>query len=213
MKAIVIGATGATGKALVCQLLQDPQFSEVVVFVRRKSFEPNPSLKEEVIDFREIEKYEAAIKGDVVFSCIGTTLKAAGSKDAQWEIDVEYPFRFAKAARRNEVPAFCLLSGMTANEHSKIFYSRMKGTLENKIKALGFPRLFIFQPSALIRPDTDRKGEQIMTPVLQFFNRLGLFRSWKPLPVAQVAKLMIQKSKTVEAKTETLRMKEILKLL
>lgn len=213
MKAIVIGATGATGKSLVAQLLEDSVFTEVVVLVRRKYFESYPKLTEVVVDFNHLENYASHVLGDVAFSSIGTTLKAAGSKEAQWEIDVDYPFRFAAIARKNGIPKFVLLSGMTANEQSKIFYSRMKGALENKIKALEFPQLFIFQPGFLIRPNTDRKGEQITLPILKFLNGIGLFRKYQPLPVAQLAKVMIQKSKVVNQKSETVTMKEILKLL
>jgi uncharacterized protein YbjT (DUF2867 family) len=213
MKAIVIGATGATGKALLTQLLADSYFSEVVVLVRRKYFEPQPKLKEVVIDFDRIEDVADQITGDIAFSCMGTTLKTAGSKERQWEIDVNYPYRFATLAKANHMPSFVLLSGMTANEQSRIFYSRMKGALENKIKALSFSRLLIFQPGPLVRPNTDRIAEKISIPVLNILCHLGLFKNYRPLAVSDLASAMIRKVKLKGEAIERIPMKQILKLL
>src|SRR5205809_561582 len=104
MKALIIGATGAAGKDLVNILLQDTYYSEVVIFVRRASRITHPKLTEIITDFDKLENVAEQIKGDVLFSCLGTTLKAAGSKDKQWHIDYEIPSTFAAVARRNEVP-------------------------------------------------------------------------------------------------------------
>lgn len=78
MKALIIGAIGATGKDLVNILLQDPAYTEVVIFVRRTSAMAHPKLLEILTDFDKLDKVSEQIKGDVCFSCLGTTLKAAG---------------------------------------------------------------------------------------------------------------------------------------
>src|SRR5688572_1056645 len=103
MKALIIGATGATGKDLVDILLQDKQYAEVVIFVRRTTGISHPKLKEVLTNFDELENVSAHINGDVLFSCFGTTLKAAGSKEAQWHIDYEIPLQFAEIAKLNGV--------------------------------------------------------------------------------------------------------------
>ena len=133
MKALIIGATGAAGKDLVNILLQDTYYSEVVIFVRRASRITHPKLTEIITDFDKLENVAEQIKGDVLFSCLGTTLKAAGSKDKQWHIDYEIPSTFAAVARRNEVPKIVLLSAYGASATSKVFYSRIKGKQEEKI--------------------------------------------------------------------------------
>ena len=79
MKALIIGATGATGKDLVNVLLQDNTYTEVVIFVRRPTKITHPKLEEILTDFDDLEKVSADINGDVLFICLGTTLKAAGS--------------------------------------------------------------------------------------------------------------------------------------
>ena len=83
MIALIIGATGATGKDLVTQLLKDADFKEVHVFVRKALKLEDPKLKVHVVDFEHPEDWKNLVKGDVAFSCLGTTLKAAGSKGAK----------------------------------------------------------------------------------------------------------------------------------
>lgn len=100
MKALVIGATGATGKDLVNQLLNDKEFDEVDIFVRKPVDIQNDKLKVHVVNFEKPEEWKEMVKGDVAFSCLGTTLKDAGSKEAQKKVDFDYQYEFAKAAKR-----------------------------------------------------------------------------------------------------------------
>ena len=53
MKALVIGATGATGHELLARLLETQQFSEIHAFGRRTPAESHPRLHSHVIDFTE----------------------------------------------------------------------------------------------------------------------------------------------------------------
>src|SRR5690606_12223779 len=103
MKALVIGATGATGTDLVQTLLQDNDFETVEVFVRKPLPLSHPKLKTHIVDFDKPDDWKNLVQGDVAFSCMGTTLKAAGSKDAQRKVDYHYQYDFAKAARENKV--------------------------------------------------------------------------------------------------------------
>src|SRR5215213_2193835 len=103
MHALLIGATGATGKDLLNLLLKDETFHQIDIFVRRKLELQHEKLHVHVIDFDKPEQWQHLVKGDVLFSCLGTTLKVAGSKEAQWKIDYDYQYNFAKAARENNV--------------------------------------------------------------------------------------------------------------
>ena len=123
---------------------------------------------------------------------MGTTLKAAGSKEAQWAIDYEANLEFAKAARQNGVNALVLISASGANSASRLFYQRMKGELEQAIIALNFPHLIIFRPPLLIRPNSDRLGEKIAERILHGFNRIGLMKSQRPLAVKKLAQAMLK---------------------
>lgn len=197
MRALIIGATGATGKDLVHVLLQDPDYTAVVLFVRRASGMAHPKLVEVLTDFDKLEAVAGQIKGEVCFSCLGTTLKAAGSKDKQWHIDYEIPFQFAEIARRNGVPRMVLLSAYGASTKSKVFYSRMKGKLEEDTASLAFDQYIIFKPGMLLRKDTDRSGERIMGGVLNFLNSLGLIRKFRPLPTSVLAEKMAKAPKVL----------------
>ncbi|NPA10386.1 MAG: NAD(P)H-binding protein [Chlorobi bacterium] len=195
MKALVIGATGATGKDLVNQLLQDKDFEEVNIFVRKPLEIENDKLKVHIVNFEKPEEWKGKVKGDVAFSCLGTTLKAAGSKEAQRKVDFDYQYEFAKAAKENNVDDYILVSAYGANPQSKIFYSKMKGELEDAVKQLHFNKITIFKPGMLERKDSDRTGEVLGSRIIKFANKLGLLESQKPLPTDVLAKAMINSSK------------------
>lgn len=195
MKALVIGATGATGKDLVNQLLHDKDFEEVDIFVRKPVDIQDKKLKIHVVDFEKPDDWKNMVKGDVVFSCLGTTLKTAGSKEAQRKVDFGYQYEFAKAAKENEVDDYILVSAYGANPASKIFYSKMKGELEEAVKKLHFNKITIFKPGMLERKDSERTGEVLGSRIIKFANKLGLLESQKPLPTDILAKAMINSSK------------------
>lgn len=195
MKALVIGATGATGSDLVNQLCEDSDFDEIDIFVRRGSDFHHEKVKAHIVDFDHPEEWKHLVKGDVAFSCLGTTLKSAGSKENQKIIDYDYQFNFAKAAKENKVEDYILVSAYGANPDSKIFYSRIKGELEEAVKNLKFEKTTIFKPGMLERKNTDRNGEVFGLKIIKFLNKFGLFKSQKPLPTSILAKAMIVASK------------------
>jgi uncharacterized protein YbjT (DUF2867 family) len=197
MKALIIGATGATGKDLANVLLQDPDYTQVVLFVRRASGMAHPKLLEILTDFDNLEAVSEHIKGDVLFSCLGTTLKAAGTKDKQLHIDYEIPLKFAGIAERNGIPKLVLLSAYGASTTSNVFYSKVKGKLEEGIDSLAFYQYIIFRPGMLVRKDTDRSGERIMNSVLNFLNSIGIIRKFRPLPTFALAEKMAKAPKVL----------------
>lgn len=197
MKALIIGATGATGKELVDVLLKDEAYSSVVTFVRRPSGINHPKLTEIKTDFDKLEEVSGFIQGDVWFSCLGTTLKAAGTKDKQWHIDYEIPMKFAAIAKANGIPRVVLLSAYGASTTSRVFYSTIKGKLEEGIINLAFDQCIIFRPGLLLRKDTDRAGERISAGVLKFLNAIGIIRKFKPMPTSTLAEKLAKGPKVL----------------
>ena len=212
MKALVIGATGAVGKDLVEQLLKDDSFDRVDVFVRREMPLLSSKLVSHVVDFDHTESWAGLLTGDVLFSCLGTTIKAAGSQDAQWKVDYTYQFEVAKAAQANGVQQYILVSSVGADAHSKIFYSRMKGQLDEEVAKLGFPGCFILRPPSLIRKGSDRFGEKAGVVVLKALNAIGLMRSWTPMPTEEVAAAMVRLAKSGKTGHGIITSQEILKV-
>lgn len=209
MKALIIGATGATGRDLVEQLLADPDVKEVHVFIRKARGLRHEKLHTHIVDFEHPERWADSIQGDVAFSCLGTTAKIAGSQAAQHRVDVVYPLHFAHAARQNGVPTFVLLSAAGAKPDSRLFYNRIKGELEEGVKSLCFPKTIILQPGVLDRKGSDRWAENLGVHLFHFFNRFGLFRKYRPMPTALLAEKMIKLSKKPEEGVRLVKLHEI----
>ena len=190
--AIIIGATGLVGSFLVQLLLKDDRFISLKILTRRTTGITNQKLQEHIVNFDDPEQWKHLLTGDVLFSALGTTLKTAGSKEAQYKIDHTYQFRVAQAAAVNRVPVYVLVSAAMANDRSKIFYTRMKGELERDIKQLPFQYIHIIQPGMLVGDRAEnRPFEKLGTPVLQFLNRLGIAKKQKPIDASIVAQAMI----------------------
>ena len=209
MKALIIGATGATGKDLVTQLLADDTYSEVHCFVRKPLALTHPKLHAHVVDFDTPEAWSDLLHGDVAFSCLGTTLAVAGSKEAQWRVDYDYQYAFAQQCKANGVPTFVLVSAAMANAQSKVFYNRMKGQLQDAVKALDFPSLLIFQPSVLIRSNNDRGAENFSVKAIHFLNKIGIFKRYRPMPTNVLAQRMRREVATATEGVHTFTLDEI----
>lgn len=197
LKALVIGATGATGRELVNLLINDEDFDQVSIFVRKAPELEHEKLKIHTIDFNEIKKHKDLIKGDILFSALGTTKKEAGGKQRQYIIDYTYQYEFAKIAAENGVDQLSLVSSIGANPKSFMFYPKMKGELESDVKKLKFKKIDIFQPPILIRqPEIIRKGEKTAISIIQKLNKLGILKSQQPLMVSNLAERMVKTAKT-----------------
>lgn len=212
MKALVIGATGATGKELVDLLLESNNYKAVSIFVRRPTGKSHPKLTEHIVDFSDVNAFQNSIEGDVLFSCIGTTLKDAGSKEKQWTIDYDIPAEFAAAAKQNNVKSLVLVSSYGASAKSSVYYSMMKGKLEDYLQELHFAQYIIFRPGPLIRENTDRLGEKISVKAIKFFNAIGLFKNLKPITTAFLAEKLVKAPKILPEGMTILELDRILKL-
>lgn len=192
MHAMIIGATGATGRALLEQLLDDASVERVTVFIRNKWVLYHKKLIAHVVDFNQLESWKHLIVGDVLFSCLGTTRKDAGSKAGQWLVDYTYQAECARMASENHVSSYVLVSLVNASETSSFFYSRMKGQLETYIQTLSFAKVLVFRPPILIRKNSDRRLEVVSVSLLKTLNAIGLLRAQTPLATESLATAMIR---------------------
>jgi uncharacterized protein YbjT (DUF2867 family) len=192
MQAIIIGATGLVGENLVSQLSADDRFTSILLFVRRPPEKVSPKCTIHIIDFAKPDTWQHLVTGDVLFSCLGTTLKKAGSKAAQYAVDFTFQYRFAQIASQNRVSACVLVSATGASDKSLVFYSKIKGELEREIKKLPFSKIRIMQPGIL---DGDRKenrpAERIAIAAMRIIAKIPGLRNNRPIHCSIVAKAMI----------------------
>lgn len=199
MKTLILGASGAVGKDLLQELLKDERFDQIDLFVRRDLAIDNPKITTHIVDFDRPDDWRLLVQGDVVFSCMGTSLKQAGSKEAQYKVDYTYQYQFAKTAAEQGVKAYILVSSAMANPHSHFFYTRMKGELEEAINQLPFQQISILRPPSLIRKQTKKQSEKVTISILKFFNRFGLLLSQRPMKTEIVACCMTRLAKTEQS--------------
>ncbi len=194
--AIVIGATGLIGKELVKLLIKDPYFDLIKVFVRRSIGISNAKIEEHIINFDELSSIKEDIVGDVLFSTLGTTINKAGSKDAQYLVDYIYQFEIAKIAAENGVEDYYLVSSSGANSKSRIFYTRMKGKLDDAVCQLAFQRIRIFRPSLLLGERGEKRlGESIGAKLIKIIEFIPYLKKYRGIEGHVVALAMINSFK------------------
>lgn len=193
--AVILGASGLTGSALVSQLLQDDNFSELHILVRKKLELHGPGIYQHVVDLENTAQLEAVIPPEaILFSCIGTTQKKVkGDKAAYRSIDLDIPLRTARIVKAKGGKQMVLLSSVGASASSRNFYLALKGEVEEKIAALHFDCLHIYRPSILVGDRKEKRlGESIGKWVMQAFSFLlmGSWQNYRPANVTAIATSM-----------------------
>lgn len=212
MKAIVIGATGLVGNLILKDILNDRDFSEVRIFVRRPTGITNPKLKEFVNPMKDIDSLRSEIQGDVIFNALGTTIKQAGSQAEQQRIDRELPIAFARLASKNGVKIMLNISSVGANMNGG-FYLKTKAEMENGTEKFFPGTVFHFRPGFLVGKRKDfRLVEKIAFGVMKAIDPVlsGSFKKYRSMPVDKLAKAMVSLSKNHVGKPSVLHYMEIM---
>lgn len=159
-RALVIGATGAVGSALVRGLLAAPRCRAVTILTRRATemFAGAPGagkLTQRVVDMDrvELQAREPATGCEAAFCTMGIGQPRKVSRDQFWKVDVDYAGYFARACKAAGVRHLSLLTAIGANPRSSNYYLRVKGTVEERYQSLAFARLSLFRPSVLVTPN------------------------------------------------------------
>ena len=162
MKALVFGSTGLVGSGLMRLLVQSPQYTEIVSFVRRKSDIVPNKVKEIQSDLKNLSSFRSEFDCETVFVTLGTTIKKAGSQEKFREVDYTFPLSIAELAKESGVRSFLMVSSIGADPNSSVFYSKVKGEVERDTISLNLPSLYIFRPSLLLGHRSEfRLGEKI----------------------------------------------------
>jgi uncharacterized protein YbjT (DUF2867 family) len=178
----LVGATGLTGRDTLRELLASEEVARVVAWVRRPTGTSHAKLSERVVDFERLEAAFASARApgrasipapeevvDAAICCLGTTIKAAGSKERFRRVDHDYVLAFARAAKMAGARTFVVVTALGADSSSAFFYNRVKGDVEEDLTSLAFDSLVIARPSLLVGERSEsRLGEQLMGPIARF---------------------------------------------
>jgi len=190
----IAGASGLVGGALLHRLLQDDYFGAVVSVGRRTLPLQHPKLTQLLSGFSSPSAFEALIEPDIGFSCLGTTIRKAGSSEAFRMVDHDAVLTFAHAAWGKRARTFVHVSALGADPRSRHFYNSVKGEIERDVASVGFPSVYALRPSIL---DGEREESR---PVERFglvvARALGpLLGKYRPTPVGNVARMMVASAK------------------
>lgn len=192
---IVIGATGLVGRELLKQLNQLEVCEKITAVVRHEDaqLQTLEKVQQFILDDFLLLNDEDVNGYSHAFSCLGTTLKKAGSKEKFYNIDYEINAHFADLFESTSTH-YLLISAMGANADSKFFYNKVKGKLENHIQDLKLEHVSIVRPSLLLG---DRSEQRTLEDMMQkLYQKLSHFVpntfKYKPVTAAQVARTMLK---------------------
>jgi uncharacterized protein YbjT (DUF2867 family) len=193
--ALLVGASGLVGGHCLQFLLEEPSYTHIVVLVRRSLSITHNKLVQHVVDFSELENLGEGFKADDVYCCLGTTIKKAGTQEAFRKVDFDYPIKIAALTQHLGANQFLIVTSLGANPHSRIFYNRVKGEVEEAIRKISFTTINIFRPSLLLGDRTEhRTGEKSGAFIMSGLKyvMVGPLRKYRAIQARDVAKAMVQ---------------------
>jgi uncharacterized protein YbjT (DUF2867 family) len=195
--AVIAGSSGLVGTELLHQLCALKEYSAIKLLVRRPSGFIHAKVQEFMVDFDHIETFAEHIRGDVFFSCLGSTKAKTPHTRRYYQIDHDFPLHMAEAAAANGVQQFHLISAIGAAAKSANFYLKMKGETEQDIDKIPFRSKHFYRPSFLTgNREESRMVEKVGLGLFKLINPLllGGLKKYKSIHVKDVAKAMIVQS-------------------
>lgn len=192
--ALLFGSTGLIGSLLLEELLKDPGYDSVKIFVRQHLSLKHPKLRQIIIDFHDLNVVKAELSGDVLFSCLGTTIKTTPSKEVRRFVDYEIPVQLAAICEEQKIETFMVVSSVGASAASSNFYLRTKGEMEADVSRIHIPRIVLMQPSFILGSRAEsRGGERIFGLLFRGIAPLmfGSIRKYRPISGLQIARAMV----------------------
>jgi uncharacterized protein YbjT (DUF2867 family) len=191
--ALIAGASGLVGRHCLDTLLASPAYEAVIACSRRPLPNAHTRLAVRVVSFDRLDSERPLAVTDA-FCALGTTIAAAGSRDAFTRVDLGYVAAFARYARASGASRFVLVSSVGSDPGSSNFYLRVKGQAEQAVVSVGFVQVDILRPGLLLGERLEsRRGEAI---ALRFAPAAGLLlggplRKYRPVPAAFVGAAMV----------------------
>lgn len=195
MTICISGASGLVGNEILIQLLNNPLTEKVLVLARNPLGFGHAKMQVVIVPFDQLEQLEVAEKIDIAFCALGTTLRKAGSKERQQEIDRDYVVAFGKFCKKAGVEKIGIVSSIGANQHSSNFYLRTKGEMEQGILQLEILKTVFIRPSFLIGPRKERSfGDRLIQGLSMIISPLlfGKARKYRGIHGSEVARKLIE---------------------
>lgn len=195
MTICISGASGLVGNEILIQLLNNPLTEKVLVLARSPLGFGHAKMQVVVAPFDQLDQLEVAEKIDIGFCALGTTLRKAGSKERQQEIDRDYVISFGRFCQKVGVEKIGIVSSIGANEHSSNFYLRTKGEMERGVTQLGIPLTVFIRPSFLIGPRKEKRFSDKLIQALSFVISPLLFgkaKKYRGIHGSEVARKLIE---------------------
>lgn len=190
---MLAGATGLVGGQMLQALLNDPTVAQVHALTRRPLGLSHPRLQTHQIDFTHLPALPPA---DELYLALGTTIKVAGSQAAFRAVDLDANLAVAHAAVAAGVRRVGLVSAAGASAQSSVFYNRVKGELEDALRALDLQALVLAQPSLLLDlrdglQQPPRLGERLAIPIARVLGPL-MPGAYRPVHARAVAQALVR---------------------
>lgn len=184
------------GKQVLQLLLEDSYYSNVKAITRKPLDIQHSKLENIVLNFDQMDAHRDALIADDVFCCLGTTIRIARTKEAFRKVDYDYPVELARISKSLGASQYLLISALGADKKSSVFYNRVKGEVEEAIRAFDFKTFHVFRPSLLLGERTEeRVGEGAATSFFKIFGFLIPLK-YKAIESDKVAKAMLHFAKT-----------------
>ncbi|MBR0712653.1 oxidoreductase [Bradyrhizobium liaoningense] len=215
-KAIVFGATGFIGSHLLRDLLDSPDYAQVIAVVRKPLALSHTKLTVLIGDLASLPALKPQLVADEIFIALGTTRKHTPDEAEYYKVDHDYPVLAAEIAKANGARSVFLVTAVGANAKSSMFYVRTKGEVERDILALGFDHTHIFRPSMILgQRDEDRPRERLFVAVWDVLNPLlvGPADRYRGLTGDQIAHAIAKAARDGTEKVRVYHWKEMTALL
>lgn len=196
MRVLISGATGLVGEQLLNQLIANENVSSIVILGRSIHVINHPKVRSFFVDMSNLS---VALDSpfDVAFCALGTTIKKAGSKPAQYAVDHDYVVNFAQFCKANGVNLIGIVSSIGAAATSSNFYLKTKGEMEVSVSTIGIDHTVFIRPSFLMGNRKEfRLGEKIAIGIFKVIKPLlvGKSRKYRGVFVYEVAKKLIRET-------------------
>eukprot|EP01134_Creolimax_fragrantissima_P000843 CFRG0843T1 len=202
--AVVLGASGNVGGAIVRSLISNPSCEKVIILHRRTvdEFINSPKVEQHITDLNHPDQAvvdKAFQKADSLYVAIGVGEPSKASKETLYNVDVTIPTTFAKHAKAAGVKSCALLtttgsditgkySSITGTTAGSGYYVHCKGQIEKNIEEIGFQSLSIFKPAALLGNTNTPAFVNWLSPKIHW----ALPARWHGIQITSLAEKMIK---------------------